>query len=94
MKDSIRALAADHNEFSDGAIPPEKPYRTCASCRKVKSCKWIDSMITVESQWNEKHGDDIPFPFKPILLAQDCNEYESPLDVIKIDHKTKEIATQ
>lgn len=72
---------------------PDVPYRTCASCRKVKPCKWIEAMITAETQWNEKFGSDIPFPFKPISLAMDCNEYESPLDVIKIDKKTQEIVT-
>lgn len=57
--------------------------RECSSCRKVTVCKLFESMSRLAASWDAEFGGLIKFPMNPIALAKVCQEYESPLDVIK-----------
>ena len=65
--------------------------KSCTNCRKVKVCKYIPQMISLESQWN-KANPDFPFPMTPVAIAYKCPEYESPMDV-KLIKEIKAVGT-
>lgn len=74
---------------SMGGAEIAQPHRACTTCRKVKVCVLIRDAIALESNWNERNGELIKFPFMPISLAQICPEYESPFDVIQLAKEVK-----
>ncbi len=66
--------------------------RACGNCRKVKTCYIYKDLSGIEKLWNSQN--ELKFPINPEVLAQDCDDYESPLDVIVIAKETQEANIQ
>jgi hypothetical protein len=68
----------------NGEIEIKKNARSCGDCRKNTTCFLLREMIAYQKSWDGANGTFLKFPFIPLQLAQQCPEYESPLEVQKI----------
>lgn len=66
--------------------------RACSNCRKIKTCYIYKDMSAIVKLWNSQN--ELKFPFAPEIMAQNCDDFESPLDVIVLAEKTQEANTQ
>jgi len=68
--------------------------KDCSACRHNNSCKWLEQAEALKAAFEQQYPADKGNPTLPLLptnLALNCEDYETPMDVIKMAKQTQEV---